>query len=995
MKHYLRLLVVLAAIGLVVGVAVLRSSGGAHSARPTPDSLYKGNLSTRAAAALATQSPRTPDSVKRTENIVNKGSATLGAGNTTATWAGDNVTANTADQTDNSCNSTDMPPLGPGRCDEYSISVANTTGTGKIAFSVTVGTEDYDLYIYDKDNNEVTHSGNQPGIDESATVLCPTADRGPYRVRVIYFTTLNDPLNNVYHATATWSAFSCPQPTHPTYVDNALTFAPSTLVSAHWIAGEPQLTMERTNAPWSDASKTSDNRMFIDWPLSSRSNIGMLNRSTDGGNSFRLLFDLNCASRDRPNCATGGGGDTENDVNLKTGTVFFGDQESLANEASASSLDHGDSFLLQTPLASTGSATDREWIAATDDSQKVGGVGPNIEAFYTYHIPPNAFIHAIPDTTHVPLPQAGPQIENAGQTGQPRVDNNPTSPGYGWIYYPFREYVLPTFPSGTAVATAPSSSYQLATSWHPSLVTPDGANSFPWIAIDSAGNAYMSWDPAGVVYYAYSLINDPVNNPKLGGVPGSLWSQPIRVTPPGVTSAVFPEITAGAEPGRLGVTYVGSTNAAGDPNASGPSALWKTYAAVITGANTDTPTIYTGAVSHRYVHHGNICTHGTTCGLPGVGKGTDDRSFLDMIDVSFDHDGRLGIVHEDNNTAHYQDDVTTNPGQSDMVDLEPFIYFTKQTTGPTLYAGSPANVSIPRDARDDPAGDATWPNTAAGANLPGLDILHASIGLVGSNLVAHIKLADASTAAMQAAITGYNAATCAPPCQAQRLQYVMRFNTDSDAYHMDLEVLPDGTTMRAFGGRLDANDYVVNPASPTADVGTAYRSGDAGYTVTKTITPGPNGEIVLSAPASQFDGLQSGDNLFSVTAFAMAGPTENLDATAAYVERTVDASPPFDTTLGNGPTAVGFGSFAAHRTGAKVVLGWRMASQAQTAGFNVYRTNGRHRVRLNSRLIPVAGGAGSHAYSRVDRHPGRNPRYTLEELRLDGSSVLHGPVAAR
>jgi hypothetical protein len=553
----------------------------------------------------------------------------------------------------------------------------------------------------------------------------------------------------------------------------------------------------------------------------------------------------------------------------------------------------------------------------------------------------------------------------------------------------------PVIQGGTSVATAPSTGYQLVANWSTSVVTPDGANSFPWVAIDSAGNAYLSWDPAGVVYYAYSLISNPVNNPAMGGTPGTLWSQPVRVTPPGVvTSAVFPEITAGADPGRLGITYVGSENWSGDPNDSPPSAQWKTYAAVITNANTDTPTIYTGVVSHRYVHHGNICTNGTTCGLlPNTGF--QDRSFLDMIDVGFDHDGRLGVVHEDNNAAHFQDDQTTNPGASDMVDLEPFIYFAKETTGPTLFAAtSPANVTIPRDARDDSAGDATWPNTAAGTNLPALDILHSSIGLVGSNLVAHIKLADASTSTMQAAITGYNAVTCTPPCQAQRLQYVMRFNTDTDAYHLDLQVLPDGT-MTAFGGRLDGNDYVVNPASPTADVGAAYRSGDAGYTVTKTVTPGAGGEIVLTAPAAQFGGLGTGSNLFSVTAFAFAGPTENLDLSAAYVERTVDAAPPFDTTLGSGTTAVGFRSFTASRAGKAVLLRWRMASQARVAGFNLYRANGRERVRLNARLIPVAGGTPGHTYSRLDRHPGRNARYTLEELRLDGSSVLHAAAAAR
>jgi hypothetical protein len=350
-------------------------------------------------------------------------------------------------------------------------------------------------------------------------------------------------------------------------------------------------------------------------------------------------------------------------------------------------------------------------------------------------------------------------------------------------------------------------------------------------------------------------------------------------------------------------------------------------------------------------------------------------------------------VYEDNNTASFQDDQTTNPGASDKVDQEPFVYFAKETTGPTLFAStSPANVSIPRDARDDPAGDATWPNTAAGTNIPGLDIRRASIGLTGTNLVAHIKLADASTSAMTGAITQYNAVTCTPPCQAQQLQYVMRFNTGNEAYHMDLEVLPDGT-MRAFGGKLDAsNDYIVNPASPTAVLGAGYHT-DAGYTVTPTITPGANGEIVLTAPASQF-GLSSGANLYSVTAFAMAGPTENLETTAAYVMRTVDASPPFDTTLG-APTAVTVRSLRAERAGGRVSVRWRTASEAQTLGFELYRQNGKQRVQLNARLIPARGGTIGHAYVRRDARPGKAPRYTLVELRRDGSSVLYGPVLVR
>ena len=116
----------------------------------------------------------------------------------------------------------------------------------------------------------------------------------------------------------------------------------------------------------------------------------------------------------------------------------------------------------------------------------------------------------------------------------------------------------------------------------------------------------------------------------------------------------------------------------------------------------------------------------------------------------FDSNGRLGVVYQDNNTASFQDQT--------VQDFSPFVYFAKEVTGPTLLATtSPVSITIPRDARDDPAGDATFPNTAAGSNIPALDLRRASLSLEGSNLVAHLKLADASLSAMTSAITAYNA----------------------------------------------------------------------------------------------------------------------------------------------------------------------------------------------------------------------------------------------
>src|SRR5207249_8509787 len=115
-------------------------------------------------------------------------------------------------------------------------------------------------------------------------------------------------------------------------------------------------TIERT-ASYSGQGATNPNRIFVDWPLSSRANTSQLNRSLDGGKTFRLLYDFTCAQRSRPTCQTGGGGDSEEAVNLKDGSLYFADQEVLANEAVASSLDHGDTWPAARQFAISNGAT--------------------------------------------------------------------------------------------------------------------------------------------------------------------------------------------------------------------------------------------------------------------------------------------------------------------------------------------------------------------------------------------------------------------------------------------------------------------------------------------------------------------------------------------------------------------------------------------------------------------------------------------------------------
>ncbi len=683
-----------------------------------------------------------------------------------------------------------------------------------------------------------------------------------------------------YDSVSTPSRFSfVATPPAPTVVFDTATkvaFAPSTTVTAHYLGAEPQTTMEHT-IPGTAQGAVDPNRIFVDWPLTSRTQTSQLSRSTDGGDSFRLIFSPLCASRNRPNCLTLGGGDSENEVNLYNGHVFFLDQEALVvNEGLGSSIDHGDTFPATRDHAITNTATavDRQWLAYTDPNGIA--IGPRkVEAFMAYHVPiAGQFIQGI-DQDGIPIDQPVPQITLVNQSGSLRVDNS-DGPARNWIYQPYRG------PGGVTVATAFGPDYANPLAWEKTVVSSDTAAIFPWLNIDSHGNAYLVWVAGGQVFLSVSPIDDARNNPKVGGRPGSFWTPKAKVNIPAVQSAVFPEVTAG-DFGRIAITYMGSEDCAAGPSDNcAPTSRWNAYAAIIPDALAlarGTPlTVTTGIVNHRVVHRGSICTAGTTC--------TGDRSLLDMTDIGFDDKGRVGVVFMDNNNR------LAAPNLTDTSKNGPFPQFAKEVVGPSLLATKPdPRITIPENGRTDPAGDATWPNTAAGTNLPSLDLLGASVSLNSNGeLVARMPLMDATRAGMARDLAAYNNRFTGNNT-AERLQYIFRFATADDVFHLSMEFNANGS-VRFFGGRLDGNDGVQNGTGAT--IGARYAT-DPGFPVTGTLR---NGAITLRAPAAAF-GLGVGSRLFGVSAFATAAPAET-NPTAALVTnsaRTVDATPPFDATL--------------------------------------------------------------------------------------------------
>ncbi|MFN2525694.1 MAG: hypothetical protein ABR505_05455 [Actinomycetota bacterium] len=770
-------------------------------------------------------------------------------------------------------------------CDEFRLRVAvpqdywkDRTGGARIVVAWASPKDHLRFSVYDDDTGAEVASGFDSPPVTRQEVIVPEAS-GDYRIVVRYIAASNTD----YQGVATFlsgkgriekGAGAVFDPT------TKVSFAPSTIVSAHFLGAEPQITMERL-LPGSERKAIDPNRIFIDWPLTSQFNIGQLSRSTDGGASFRLLFDPMCPERSRPNCQSGGGGDTENEVNPFTGIVYFADQEVIplavsAAEALASSTDHGDTFppSRQYAVTNTTTDTDREWIAAARPGL-ISVEARQIEAFFAYHSASagGQYIQGI-DSDGVPIPQPVPQLLTVNQSGPIRVDNS-EGPGAGWIYQAFKNG------NGFWVGTAFGPDYQQPSAWVPTRVSSDVPSIFPWLALDDQGNAYATWVDNGVVYYSFSAIRDPRNNPERGGRPGSRWSPQLRISLPDVGSAIFASVVAG-DGGRIGIVYMGTEEFDGPSDEAPQGTPWHAYAAVLPNALSPSPLVATGVASHRITHTGNICTRGAGC-AEGE-EGDDDRSLLDLIDVGIDRAGRLGVAFMDNHSTF------ASPPDSTAPKGKPFTLFAKQVSGPSLLASESAvAVPVPRGGRVDPLGDATWPNRVTGEVLRGLDLRHADLALEGKELVATIRLARADAAFMIGALEGYNESVLMPRAAAERLQYLLRFATDSEVFHVSLESDATGSR-RAFGGMLDNNDQISNLNGRAIAVG--YHT-DEKFPVA---VQQRGSLIVLRAPARAF-GLAPCSRVFSATAFALAGPAEEDETSVFDVMRTVDATPPFDTTL--------------------------------------------------------------------------------------------------
>jgi hypothetical protein len=200
------------------------------------------------------------------------------------------------------------------------------------------------------------------------------------------------------------------------------------------------------------------------------------------------------------------------------------------------------------------------------------------------------------------------------------------------------------------------------------------------------------------------------------------------------------------------------------------------------------------------------------------------------------------------------------------------------------------------------------------------------------------------------------------------------------AKNADTVTIDQGIGSVPAGGTLE-----VFPQVNTSYTVTAVGHGEtAQSSVTVTVIlpqPPPPETTTTTAPSTTT--AQSSTTTTSAVSTTVP-PTTSISSTTSTVQEP--------------PTVIGLASFNAAPGNEEVRVSWVTASEMGTAGFNIYRADAADAVyeKLNASLIPAQGtGSSGAAYQYLDTQVVNRITYyyTLEDMGIDGSARLHGPVS--
>src|ERR1700722_20020365 len=481
-------------------------------------------------------------------------------------------------------------------------------------------------------------------------------------------------------------------------------FGREVIVDNQRITGEPSMSID------------GQDRIYVSTPYGFSTTASFVWRSIDHGMSFHLVPG-NAPPVGKPLVTCVGGGDSGLAVDAAN-RLYFVDLQGLTDVSNSVSSDDGETWLT-TCNAANDSGVDRPWIAAFGDPQAggalyqtvdqveqcIGACEPNLGEVGSNIV---EITRSQDGVTFSPLPAQ--QIEPDGIVSGIVTDSS------GGVYIAHtalidangnlingsdangnsNAVVVVRFPNGYNQTTPTVLNGQTLCQAQPALCTTEvvyrGAldssglstitvgQDFAPIAIDRAGNLYITWAQAAVNGSTGQVSGNSEIYLAVSTNHGASWGAPVQVTAatPTLLTNLFPSVTAG-DPGRVDVVWYGTPTLGSCPNQPcGSSTItghWsvimaQSLNAIVNGQPNSAPSFTTTTVSEVSNHYGSICTFGISCTTGG------DRGLLDFITVTIGLQGEANVV--------WADAVNQNSGGSGTSSA--LIGFNRQYAGPSLYA---------------------------------------------------------------------------------------------------------------------------------------------------------------------------------------------------------------------------------------------------------------------------------------------------------------------
>lgn len=678
------------------------------------------------------------------------------------------------------------------------------------------------------------------------------------------------------HPTADGSAAAASSPSLPV-------FAHPVTVDAQRMVGEP------------DATAAADGRIYVSAPWGVTTHTSFIWRSEDGGESFRQIQAAPGVQNPYPFRA---GGDTEIQAFPPAGPavpgepsspptrLYFADQNNLDSNTCGYSADAGRSFQFTGgALCPQSAGADRQWLTVAHRDPAAGADGGLLDHDVSYlwydHVGQGSQLFRSDDGQN--YGSSGVTMDTGADSGG-NPGNAVADRATGVVYVTGTSTSADGNDNGVQVAYSADGGKTLHTVQAvPDIYTGNTGTDFSVLAIDDAGNLYVTWSVQnGTAEWqtflshttGSTLVDNGVRSVPVAGATAAQWSAPIPLNGagtgrPDLHYAVFPWLSAG-DPGRVDIVYYGTDAGIGyDPNSQ--DAKWSTYMAQTLDGLSATPTFTTVSVAEAPTHLHSICFNGIGC------TGTGNRNMLDFFEVRHDNTGAAVVAYDDDANSL----TALFPGG-------PQVMLGRQVGGPSLYAaqGDLGGSPTPDTAFvSDRSGDGTYPTSDQ--SVKSLDLLGAGATLKDPSTVeVTFKVADLTNAVAQI-----------PPSEAgTAITYVLAFKHADDLWFVAAEVDASGT-FNYTAGRPQSVPFTATGGPKYAEYSASRNaslvSGGTADTATGTIT--------VDVPTAMLGGLTSGDRLLQATGFSLV---EHAPPHVDNLADQADATPSFDDTLGQAPVSV-------------------------------------------------------------------------------------------